>query len=726
MEDAPLETIDRETVSRLLSHCDDPRGVITESFGDVMYDLARGIESERKDQAVALYTEQDLRYLLHMGVLSAGAHQGQTRQTGGDFWATHPVGATKALTEELGRTRVSLLAAGLGHDVKEDTGINDRDKFREAWGKTFKNSSDPILLASEPVLRRVWDLMRGATKIKRITREETSAATARKLLGSLRDVGLDIIHLKGADRLDNMKTIGVKSEAIGKRITEESYEVLCRIGNIIRIRRYVRKCVDLCAPVLNPTLAADFQDLCGSRMRENLDMRRFLMVDGSHVVSVREYLSSIFHDRKDVVRFEFDSSRLADFALESDEPLGALSLADLGISSLHPLYEIVVLVKPGTDIHAIITYLIHHCSQPGERRFTENANPAGELPHFGTKLHIHSRQLGILIFRINDTVSEARSKRGAVPVSSENPTVVDPVSDEMKAAIRRILRETQGDQVTRTIPLARKLLLRPNIIVFTPRGDPKSLPKDSTGLDFAASIHPGFLHGFDRVIVHESERKFREINPFDPVEDGMQIEIEKGEKLLPNPGWLIFCETEVARAALRKILRRGSPLYVSEIAGLLGIRKERIFDEVRRKRQKQKSVLNDATISHSIGVGEIEPLDLLGEGLFRDKKVWSIRVELPDEPGILRRFLGEFDEQGINVNRFLHIPRPAPQPHVIRMEIEDRTGGKTPFEMMKALLKLSYHYRVVVLSQNFFRRSMQRAGDFLMMVKNTLRSTVSI
>lgn len=697
MENDPLDIIDRETISRLLSHCADTAKVITEPFGDTMHDLASRISATRQEQAVKLYTEQDLRHVLHMAVLAATAHKGQMRQTGASYFEAHLVGTDLNLIEEVGRTRVSLLAAGLGHDLKEDTAIDDKDKFRDAWKGTFKDPNDSVLAVSEEILDRTWRLITSASKMEGKSREITRAKAVRKILIGFSRLGFDVVHLKAAgDRLDNMRTLGVKNPSKQREIAEETYDVYCRIGDIIRIQHYVRTCVDLCASVLNPDLSHGFAELRDGRMEGHLS-RIF-----SQTFNIRDYLTHILGHRDDIVNVKFDPARLADFVLESDEPLSRLSLSDLDISSQNPLFEIVVLVQPGTDVHSIITYLIRNCAKPGERRRTEDANPAGEFPKLGTRLIIHSRQLGILIFRINDTVSEARSKRGASPFKSENPNADDRPSDDTRAAVRRILHETEGNRVIRVVPLARELLLRPTVTVFTPRGDPKSLPKRSCGLDFAAVIHPDFLRGFDAFISHDSERRCHEINPFDPLEDGMQIEIVRGEKFLPDSGWYDLCKTEQARVALGKILPAGSHRdYLARLVALFGL---------------------PSTFAENLY--SKKPLHMLAEKFFQGKKVWQIRVTLPDQPGILRQFLGEFEKQKINVNRFTHIPRPKPASHIVRMTIEDPTGEKTPFEMMEALLKLSYHYDLAVLPRNFFQRTLRRAGDFLSMVRNTLERDV--
>lgn len=742
MEDGPLQ-LDREEISRLLSFCNDPAGVITKPFGDKLFDLAQRIETERKDQAVQPYTVNDMRFLLHSAVLTATAHFGQTRDAGGEsVWESHLLGTDKNLITELGRTRVPVLAAGLGHDLKEDTDIRTVDRFRDAWQSTFRDSSDLLLQSSQPTLRRTWDLISGATKVKQKTRLETSAHYTRTLLGFIRELGFDIVHLKaGGDRLDNMRTVAAaKPGPVAQAIADETYEVYCRMGDIIGIQRYVRTCVDLCAGVLNPKLLKDFDKLRDERMREGLDMRRFLSKSDQHTLSVREYIDALFDPKSarspaereilesivrtpDIKDAPYVSAKLSDFTLSHDEPLQNLQLKDLDVSTLAPLFEILILVKPGTNIHDIITYLIHHCAEPGDRRKTEEANH-GQPPNRGTRLTIYSRKLGILVFRINDTVTEARSKRGALPLRSLEPAAVDPISDEMKAAIRRILRETQGRNVVKTIPLTRELLLRPSIVVFTPRGDSKTLPKGSTAIDFAAAVHPDLAHGFEGVLHHISEARSRLIDPFEPLEDGMQLEILHGEKFTPDPGWLLFCETELARAALRKFLNRDSlgasntercgEAYVKKIAALFGLSESHVMSTLLKHAAKTEIPFEPIT------TGKLEPVNLLCETYCKEKKVWRLRAELPDEPGVLRAFLAEFDRQDINVNRFLHIPRSAPAPHIIRMEIEDKTGKKSHFEIMKILMKMSYEYRVALLPHDLLQRTRQRISDFWRIVRNTL------
>lgn len=719
MEELPVE-IGRDCVESLLGMCKAPEGVIDEEFVGFMHDLARAIQIERQAQAVKLYGVDDMRLVCHAATMSATCHSGQTRHSGEGVFKGHLYPTVLKLVKTLGRTRVSVLGAGFNHDVKEeekDTGVADKGHFDTAWENTF-HSGDPLLFRSGELRARIWKLVGGASKIRKDTRANTSAATFRKLLAALGTLGPDSAHVKLADRDSNMGTIaGHHNPDKEKEIARETYEAFCPLGQIIGVQDIVRELVDLCSGVLNPQLKKVFYALSDERRNAQLT-RETSLEDGARRVIVGNYIIETL--RRDGMIVDFVQDGLARYALSSDASLESLALEDIGVNRLNPLFEVRVLVKPGVKIEEIVSLIVQKFAEPVERRDVD-ANQPNEVQYLGTRIAIYSKRFGLLRFRVNDTVSEARLKRGIAAVGNDRAANKD-LDPELRATVQGILRDTaSGTDFTNTLPLARERLFREKITVYTPTFDPKRLPKGATGLDFMAAVHSDFLRNSMCVVCAKSAvgEEFG-INPLDSLEDGVTVQLMPDnidDPTLPanmkvDPGLMLFCKTGKAKRALSDvvlsadgpgvILQRGRD-YISKIHKIFGISESEIiraaYDEWKSDTPGAiKASVSEDRLCKEIGKGKIELLGILARTSFKGSVKWPISVEMSHTPGMLSEFTREFKDNGINIRQVSHFPPVPPEPARVFMTLDDATGKGTPFDMMLAILKLSYSYNIAIVS----------------------------
>ena len=145
------------------------------------------------------------------------AHRGQTRRTG-EHYIHHPIEVADTLAELQMDSR-SIIAALL-HDVIEDTAAS-KDDIVEQFGE------DVALLVD------------GVSKIGQIrfdTKEHAEAENFRKMLMAMsEDVRVMIIKL--ADRLHNMRTLGVMKADKQKRISRQTLDIYAPIAERLGRRR---------------------------------------------------------------------------------------------------------------------------------------------------------------------------------------------------------------------------------------------------------------------------------------------------------------------------------------------------------------------------------------------------------------------------------------------------------------------------------------------------------
>jgi GTP pyrophosphokinase len=139
------------------------------------------------------------------------AHAGQLRRSGAPYF-THAVEVAKTLA--LLRLDRDAIAAGLLHDVVEDTAVTTTD-IEARFGT--------------PVAR----LVDGVTKIGRVkfeSVEHEQAENFRKmLLSMIQDVRIILVKL--ADRLHNMKTLEYLDEAKRRAIAQETLEIYAPLAH---------------------------------------------------------------------------------------------------------------------------------------------------------------------------------------------------------------------------------------------------------------------------------------------------------------------------------------------------------------------------------------------------------------------------------------------------------------------------------------------------------------
>lgn len=128
-------------------------------------------------------------------------------------------------------------------------------------------------------------------------------------------------------------------------------------------------------------------------------------------------------------------------------------------------------------------------------------------------------------------------------------------NDEMNEwlhTIKEILDDPQPDAMD-FLDAIKLNLYASEIFVFTPKGEIKTMPANSTVLDFAFSIHT-FLgsHCIGAKVNHKLVPLSHQLN------SGDQVEVLTSKSQHVQPSWVNFVNTAKARAKIQAILRRNS------------------------------------------------------------------------------------------------------------------------------------------------------------------------
>lgn len=146
---------------------------------------------------------------------SEECHVGQLRESG-DPYITHPV-AVASILADMKMDHESLMAALL-HDVIEDTGVT-KNQISRRFGRTVASLVDGVSKLSE---------------IETASRAEQQADSFQKMtLAMSKDIR--VVMVKLADRLHNMRTLGVLSTEKRRRIARETIDIYAPIAQRLGI-----------------------------------------------------------------------------------------------------------------------------------------------------------------------------------------------------------------------------------------------------------------------------------------------------------------------------------------------------------------------------------------------------------------------------------------------------------------------------------------------------------
>ncbi|WP_128976859.1 RelA/SpoT family protein [Streptomyces roseicoloratus] len=178
----------------------------------------------------AHHPDADLAVLRRAYVLAESSHRGQFRKSG-EPYITHPLAVTLILAE-LGAETTTLTAALL-HDTVEDTEVT-LDQVRREFGD------------------EVAYLVDGVTKLEKV--DYGAAAEPETFRKMLVATGNDVrvMSIKLADRLHNMRTLGVMRPEKQARIAKVTRDVLIPLAERLGVQALKTELEDLVFAILHP------------------------------------------------------------------------------------------------------------------------------------------------------------------------------------------------------------------------------------------------------------------------------------------------------------------------------------------------------------------------------------------------------------------------------------------------------------------------------------------
>ncbi|RMI36933.1 RelA/SpoT family protein, partial [Streptomyces triticirhizae] len=456
--------------------------------------------------------------------LAEAAHRGQTRKSG-EPYITHPLAVTLILAE-LG-AETTTLTASLLHDTVEDTDVT-LDQVRADFGD------------------EVGHLVDGVTKLQKV--EYGAAAESETFRKMLVATGSDVrvMSIKLADRLHNMRTLGVMRPEKQARIARVTRDVLIPLAERLGVHTVKTELEDLVFAVLHPEEHRAAHALVRAH-RERPDP----LADAASLVRAVLREAGIAAEVQIRPRHLFSVHR-------ARLKRGELGAWDYG--------RLLILVAENADCYAVLGEL-HTCLNPVVSEFkdfvaapkfnlyqslhTAFSTPDGDVAEVLVRTHAMHRVAENGVIALGDPHRSAEGEPGA----EEAERAADPTRPGW---LSRLLKwqEQATDPDTFWTELRDELARDREITVFagSPEDGPLQLPVGATCVDAAYARHGAAAHSCMGARVNGRLATLRTV-----LRDGdtVQLLLAGDGGSGPSPEWLEHATTPAARVAIRSWLTAG-------------------------------------------------------------------------------------------------------------------------------------------------------------------------
>lgn len=448
--------------------------------------------------------------------LAVASHEGQFRVSG-EAYICHPVSVAIILAGM--RMDVRGIIAGLLHDVIEDSAVT-KAQLVEQFGEEVANLVDGVSKL---------------TQLDSKSRAEAQAQNLRKMvMAMVKD--LRVIMVKLADRLHNMRTLGVMIPERRRRIAKETLEIYAPIASRLGMNEMRLELEELGFSALYPfrhrVLGQAVRKARGSRKEVVASVEAAIskrLTDagliGWQVIGREKHLYSIYQKMRGKRRSfaqVFDVYAFRIVINDVDECYRSLGITHSLFKPVPGRFKDYIAVPKANGYQSLHTTLVGPDGFPLEIQIRTRS--MHQIAESGVAAH--------WAYKSDDTQT-------ATPITR---------ADEWLRDLLEIQKDA-GDSLE-FVENLKVDLFQQEVYVLTPKGKIVKLPRGATIVDFAYAVHTDVGNAC------VSARLDRILAPLQTVlQNGQTVEIITAKYGKPNPLWLNFAVTAKARACIRAYLR---------------------------------------------------------------------------------------------------------------------------------------------------------------------------
>lgn len=514
------------------------------------------------------------------------AHKGVRRRSG-EPYIIHPISVAKIVVNEIGLGYKSIVAALL-HDVVEDTEYTV-DDIKRLFGE------------------KVASLVDGLTKIKAAMDTDGGSLQAenfRRIILTLND-DVRVVLIKLADRLHNIRTIGSMPDYKKDKILSETMYIFVPLAHRLGLYNMKSEMENIWLKTRNPK---EYDEI----------VRKIDNVIKSKGEAMDKFIKPI-NDALVNSGYKFEITKRTKTPYSVWHKIQEKHVEFEDIFDIYGI-RIIFTPKPQEDertqcwyIYSLVSGLYTSktdrirdwVSRPKSNGYealhcTVMSNGGGWV-----EVQIRSERMNEIAEKGVAAHWSYKHKDGTQANSSSRS---EKEMDRWLDMVRDVLENPDVNALS-FLDRFHESLLDQEIYVFTPKGESKALPKGSTALDFAYSIHS---HIGNKAIAAKINLKLSPLSNI--LRNGDQVEIITAESQKPQPEWLDFLKTPKARNYVYEALKedvddsiKSGRKMLEEELSKYGVR---LHSNVLKKLLREYSVNTKEELYNKVSTGVISLEDL--------------------------------------------------------------------------------------------------------------------
>ncbi|MBO5717077.1 MAG: bifunctional (p)ppGpp synthetase/guanosine-3',5'-bis(diphosphate) 3'-pyrophosphohydrolase [Alistipes sp.] len=475
---------------------------------------------EACEKAKICRREGDWQFIKRAYFLAKEAHKGVRRRSG-EPYVIHPIEVALIAVREIGLGKKSVVAALL-HDVVEDTDYTVED----------------IARIFSPKIASMVD---GLTKMAGVFNSKSSeqAEYFRKVLLTLSD-DVRVIIIKIADRLHNMRTLGAMPHNKQIKITSETIYLFVPLAYRLGLHAIKSELEDLCMRYRFPE---EYEEI--RRKIEDTEPERQQYIE-RFMAPIKEVLD------KNGFQYEMKARVKSIYSIWNK-----MRRKEIPFEEVYDLFAIRIVFKtlpfPSEKTQC---WQIYSCVTDIYTPKPDRLRDWISIPKSNGYEALHSTVMGPDGIWVEVQVRTERmddiAERGFAAHWKYKHASITQEEDGLDRWLRKVREalNSNTENAHEFLDNFKLSLYKTDVVVFTPKGEPQTLPYGATVLDFAYEIHTNIgNHAIGAKINHRIAPVTTRLN------SGDQIEVITAENARPKAEWLDGVVTSKARQAIQDFMK---------------------------------------------------------------------------------------------------------------------------------------------------------------------------
>jgi len=548
--------------------------------------------------------------------VASDAHK-NTRRKNGEPYLYHPLEVAHIVAEEIGLGVVAIVCALL-HDVVEDSDYT-LDYIEQHFGEKVRNIID------------------GLTKIEEMPEVETPSIQAenfRKVIISLSE-DVRVILVKLADRLHNMRTLDAMSPEKQMKIASETLFLYAPLALRLGLYKIKSELEDLALKYTEPGV---YEEISRKLNETKAGRERFIH---EFILPIKESLG-----RKGI-KYDISGREKSVYSIWSK-----MKEKEIPFEEVYDVFAIRIIIDSELKDEKMNCWWVYSIVTDHYRPLQNRLRDWISTPKANSYESLHTTvmsqtgqwvEVQIRTRRMDEVAERGYAAHWKYKDKANGNSQLTTL-DRYLIRIRELLQSPDPNALT-FLDDFKLNLFTDEIFVFTPKGELRTLPVNSSPLDFAYAIHSDIGNTCIAVKVNH-----KLVPLHHKLRSGDQVEIITSRKSRPREEWLDWVVTARAKLQIKDAIREEKKQYGAEGRDKL----ESYFKALGSELSKHNlgefmefvRVASTVELYYLVAKGEITQKDVKACFQDRQKSGWLSYIRLPfsksrEEPKTLGKMIAE-------------------------------------------------------------------------------------